>query len=69
MKSTGVYFKKICLRLLKTAIRASKHNKNVLIDPWENSSEGKIILFAVLTQLNLRTSNKNLLDSMFQTSI
>ena len=35
----------------------------------ENSSEGKIILFAVLTQLNLRTSSSNFLDSIFQTSI
>ena len=41
----------------------------VFTENWENSSEGKIILFAVLTQLNLRTSSSNFLDSIFQTSI
>ena len=35
VKSTGFYFQKVCLHLLKTATGASKNNKNVRKAPWQ----------------------------------
>ena len=59
MKSTGIYFQKICLHLLKTATWASKLSKNVLMAPWIKEFEW--ILFG---SDGIKTHGSNFLEKL-----